>query len=69
MFNMAWNFNNDISKWDVSNVTNMCMMFSWADEFTYDLSKWNVSKVENHNDMFNGCPIEDKPWLQPKFKT
>ena len=50
-------FNGDISKWNVSNVKNMKMMFQKS-AFTGengDLSKWNVSNVENMNCMFREC--------------
>jgi surface protein len=42
----------DISKWDVSNVTDMGYMFKYARSFNGDLSKWNVSNVRNMNGMF-----------------
>ena len=57
-------FNPDISSWDVSNVTNMSLMFGLSDnsilDFTYesvvyfnqDISKWDVSKVTNMSGMF-----------------
>lgn len=47
----ARHFNGDISKWDVSNVTNMQAMFSDTD-FNGDISKWDVSNVENMHCMF-----------------
>ena len=37
----------DISRWDVSNVTNMHNMFSYAKSFNGDISNWDVSKVTN----------------------
>ncbi len=46
-------FNDDISKWDVSNVTCMTCMFSDCFKFDCDLSKWNVSKVTDMTYMFN----------------
>ena len=49
------NFNGDISLWNVSNVVDMCSMFSGCEEFNCDLSKWNVSKVINMSWMFDGC--------------
>ena len=40
-------FNGDISKWDVSNVTNMNNMFRKATSFNKDIGSWNVSNVTN----------------------
>merc|ERR1719326_1443837 len=45
MFSDANAFNGDISKWDVSSVTDMTAMFQDAESFNIDLSKWDVSKV------------------------
>ena len=44
-------FNGDISKWDVSNVTNMKYMF-YNSSFTNNISNWNVSNVTNMYRMF-----------------
>ena len=44
-------FNGDISKWDVSNVTDMTYMFRES-RFDGDISKWDVSNVKNMNKMF-----------------
>ncbi len=46
-------FNADISKWDVSNVTDMSNMFYGSSSFKQDLSSWNVSKVSNMSYMFH----------------
>ena len=46
------NFNDDISNWDVSNVTNMNNMFVNASSFNQDLDSWDVSSVTNMGDMF-----------------
>jgi surface protein len=56
------NFNEDISKWNVSKVTNMSNMFKGLKSFNQDLSKWDVSEVEGMdktymNKMFEGCKI------------
>ena len=59
-------FNGNISKWDVSNVTNMERMFYGCKSFNQDISNWNVSKVKYKSDMFNDCSIEEK--YRPKFK-
>jgi len=45
-------FNGDISKWNVSNVTNMERMFEYS-KFNGDISKWDVSNVEKMKDMFH----------------
>ena len=44
-------FSGDISKWNVSNVTNMREMFAHS-KFDGDISKWDVSNVKNINHMF-----------------
>jgi surface protein len=45
------NFNQDISKWDVSNVTDMDLMFKNS-KFNRDISNWNVSNVTSMFYMF-----------------
>ena len=45
------NFNGDISKWDVSNVTNMEWMFRNS-KFNGDIHRWNVSNVKYMGNMF-----------------
>ena len=47
-------FNGDISKWDVSNVTNMSGMFMGS-RFNGDISQWNVSNVTEMSMMFHGA--------------
>ena len=46
MFFMHSQFTGDISKWDVSNVTDMMLTFSLS-QFNGDISKWDVSNVTN----------------------
>ena len=49
-----YEFNGDISNWNVSNVTDMSAIFCES-KFTGengDISNWNVSNVENMNYMF-----------------
>jgi surface protein len=45
MFHEAKSFNQDISKWNVSKVTDMAFMFSNTKLFNQDISKWDVSNV------------------------
>ena len=47
----------DISKWDVSNVTDMSGMFYECKELKSvgDISKWDVSKVESMISVFAHC--------------
>jgi surface protein len=44
----------DISRWDVSSVTNMGYMFAHK-QFNGDISKWDVSSVRNMSCMFDTC--------------
>lgn len=60
-----------IEYWDVSNVTNMEMMFGYMDyhlmgrysmtDFNPNLNNWNVSKVKSMNNMFAYCSNFDQP--------
>ena len=52
MFRHALSFNQPLSKWDVSRVTNMGEMFRYALFFNQDLSNWDVSHVTNMDRMF-----------------
>ena len=49
------NFNQDISDWNVENVTNMSGMFEGASSFNQDLSGWTTSQVTNMSRMFKGA--------------
>ena len=58
----CWEFNGDISEWDVKNVKNMKGMFNLS-HFTGengDLSNWDVSNVEDMSYMFNFYEGGDK---------
>ena len=48
-------FNEDISSWNVSTVTDMSYMFNTADAFNQDISSWDVSNVTDMQYMFSGA--------------
>ena len=50
---MDYGFNEDISHWDVSDVTSMVAMFHDANLFNQDLSAWDVSNVTSMKSMFH----------------
>jgi surface protein len=54
-------FNDDISRWDVSNVTCMCYMFAGAESFNQPVGDWDVSKVTNMGGMFKGAHSFNQP--------
>ena len=56
----------DISKWDVSKVTDMNSMFYSCESFNQDISGWDVSSVIHSTYMFEKCPIKEE--YKPKFK-
>ena len=45
--------NTHISKWDISNVTDMGGMFFNNIYFNQDISKWDVSNIIDTNSMFD----------------
>lgn len=48
-------FNEDISGWNVANVTDMTAMFYGAKSFNCDISRWNVANVKKRDLMFDGA--------------
>lgn len=57
------NFNQDISSWNVSNVTNMFAMFSFLTSFNQNLSSWCVSLIPSEPTSFSAGAIA---WVLPK---
>jgi len=54
-------FNQDISAWDVSNVTNMSHMFHGAKKSNQPLNSWDVSHVTNMAYMFISAEEFNQP--------
>lgn len=52
-------FNNDISKWNTSNVIYMAAMFRRS-VFNQDISNWNFTKIKNTYLLFDQSPLEEK---------
>ena len=55
MFQNATSFNQDLSLWNVANVTSMRQMFENAICFNQDLSRWNVASVTDMSRMFKNA--------------
>jgi surface protein len=47
-----------VSRWDVSNATNMSFMFAGYFPFNLDISNWDVSNVTNMKGMFYSIPVD-----------
>jgi len=48
-------FNQDISNWNVSNVTNIAGMFYNAYKFNQPIGNWDVSNVDDMEVTFYGA--------------
>ncbi len=64
MFSGAEAFDQDLSSWNVSNVTNMLGMFSGAITFNQDLSNWCVKNIKSKPNNFDQNTTKD--WDKPK---
>lgn len=54
-------FNGDISKWNLSKVTDTKFMFYNCHRFNGDLSEWDMSNVTDAKGMFDYCIKFNKP--------
>jgi len=59
--NSAKNKYGPINDWDVSNVTNMCDLFSSAEFFNESLNDWDVSNVITMKCMFQDATAFNQP--------
>jgi surface protein len=55
LFSAATSFNDNISSWDMSNVTNTDRMFQGASSFNQDIGGWNTSKFYDVSGMFDSA--------------
>ena len=73
MFDLAINFNSDITDWNVSNVYYMDFMFSDAIIFNQNINKWNTQNVLNMKYMFRNAKQFNKSyvsgWILPKHNS
>jgi surface protein len=61
MFFNVTRFNQDLSFWDVSYMTDMSEMFEFAVAFNGPLVGWNTSNVTNMHGMFNNASSFNQP--------
>jgi len=61
MKSRGWDFNDDISAWNTSNVTNMESMFNGAKAFNQPIGEWRVDNVTNMSGMFARAAAFNQP--------
>lgn len=61
MFADATSFNGDISKWDVSNVSNIGTLFKGATSFNQPIGNWDVSNVSSFDSTFQDATSFNQP--------
>lgn len=59
MFASATMLSADISKWDVSSLTNKVGMFASKTMFNVGIAKWDVSSVDDMTGMFTSATMSN----------
>ncbi len=57
----ASSLNSSLDHWDVSNITNMSLMFASIDAFNQPLGTWDVSRVTDMGSMFYSTDTFNQP--------
>lgn len=60
MFAGCTSFNQDLSSWFTTNITDMSGAFRGCTSFNKNVNAWDVTNVTDMSDMFNGCISFDK---------
>ncbi len=50
-----------ISKWDITNITDLSGLFSNSPDFNENINDWDVSNVTDMSYMFAGCEVFNQP--------
>jgi surface protein len=64
MFDGCTSFNSDLSRWNVTNATNLCSMFAYCTSFNINVSQWDVANaIENMDGIFYRCDSFDRTFV------
>lgn len=72
MFKDSNRFNQDLSGWDVSRITNATDAFRDCVAFNGDVGTWRLDKLGNAQRMFKGCKVFNQPlndWRFPELRV
>lgn len=61
MFENCTAFNQDISMWDISHISEINAVFLGCASFNQPLNSWDVSNVSEFKEIFTGCTVFNQP--------